>query len=143
MQFLVKWGNNQNCKVDFKARNIVVYGLYDVAKTFCSSVFRVIFPVETSLLTGPPNLDYVLFSMAHRLIPYSASSQLGQMHSANITHLPTIAFFEAILGVESQVIQPIFENVVPPHDEEGIAQRKMVGVIWVVMDWGNYFQVRI
>ena len=63
--------------------------------------------------------------------------------SANITHLPTIAFFEAILGVESQVIQPIFENVVPSHDVDGIANRKMVGVLWVVMDWGNYFQVRL
>jgi hypothetical protein len=62
----------------------------------------------------------------------------GAVTGANVTQGAKAAFFEAVLGVESQVIQPIFQEVfAPDHNRTG---RKMVGVVWVVLDWGNYFR---
>jgi hypothetical protein len=61
----------------------------------------------------------------------------GAVTGANATLVAKVAFFEGVLGVESQLIQPIFQDVFPPHNKTG---RKMVGVVWAVLDWGNYFQ---
>jgi hypothetical protein len=61
----------------------------------------------------------------------------GAVTVANATLGPKVAFFEGILGVESQVIQPIYQDVFPLRDTR---ERNMVGVVWLVMGWGNYFQ---
>jgi len=57
--------------------------------------------------------------------------------AANQTLQATSSFLEALLGIESQVIQPVFQDVLPPHRD---SERQMVGVIWVVLNWANYFQ---
>ena len=62
----------------------------------------------------------------------------GAVNGANITKGAKAAFFEGVLGVESQIIQPIFEDVIAPHDST--TYRKMVAAVWIVMDWGNYFK---
>lgn len=62
----------------------------------------------------------------------------GAVVAANLTKGAKAAFFEGILGVESQVIQPIFRSIVPPHNTNGV--KEMVGAVWIVLGWGNYFQ---
>lgn len=54
-----------------------------------------------------------------------------------ITNQAAATFFEAILGVESQIIQPIFDKVLPPNSNE---TKSIVGVVWVVLSWAKYFQ---
>ncbi|KAL3939096.1 MAG: hypothetical protein SGBAC_006119 [Bacillariaceae sp.] len=57
--------------------------------------------------------------------------------TANVTQRPKAAFFEGILGVESQLVQPVFEDVFP---ESRASERRVVGFVWVVMGWGNLFK---
>mmetsp|Transcript_38660 Transcript_38660/g.93458 ORF Transcript_38660/g.93458 Transcript_38660/m.93458 type:complete len:618 (+) Transcript_38660:112-1965(+) len=56
--------------------------------------------------------------------------------TSNITQRPKAAFFKGILGVESQVVQPVFQDVFP---ESRASERAVVGFVWVVMGWGNFF----
>jgi len=57
--------------------------------------------------------------------------------AASASQKATSSFLEALLGIESQVIQPVFQEVLPPHRS---TERRIVGVVWVVLSWANYFQ---
>lgn len=59
---------------------------------------------------------------------------------ANMTKRPKLAFFQGLsgfTGVRSQVVQPIYQEIYPPHDTT--SQRKLVGIVWAIIDWVNYF----
>ena len=59
--------------------------------------------------------------------------------TANATLEPTLGFVVLQNAAQSQVIQPIFESV-PSSRSQRSREKKVVGALWVVIDWIFYFQ---
>ena len=76
-------------------------------------------------LTDPKKI----FNMNNQLRNPTIASAFFQ--SAQTRHA-TLAYTNIVHGIRSQVIQPIFEDI------EG--KGRIVGMVWLVMEWGNYFQ---
>ncbi|CAB9512761.1 Receptor-type guanylate cyclase gcy [Seminavis robusta] len=129
-------------------------GITDVNATDLEGIPEVISYFNLSArqkFVEPPNSPFNPYLVNWQRYPFETpKNRIFVMN--NMMRIPTIrnavtqtrisghaaaTFFEAILGVESQIIQPIFDKVLPPGSNE---TKSIVGVVWVVLSWAKYFR---
>ena len=90
-------------------------------------------PYQVNWQTYPLDFGFIkVFNNQNRVQDIRSASYI-----VNETGKASLSFFWGREGPVAQVIQPIFEKVLPAHRAD---ERKQVGVMHIVLHWVNFFQ---